>query len=66
MFREIIIAEMERQGMSRYAIAGKIADQVPRSCTYRYLAGDGDMTGKSLAVLCEALGLTLKRSQGRK
>lgn len=66
MFRKTINAEMERQGLSRYAIAERIADRVPRTCTYDYLSGRSDMTGERLAILCKALGLTLKRTKGRK
>ncbi len=66
MFRKTIIAEMKRQGLSRYALAERVAYQVPRTCTYDYLAGRTDMAGERVAVLCKALGLTLKQSKGRK
>ena len=66
MFRKIILAELKRQGLSRYAIAERVADRVPRTCTYDFLAGRTDTKGDYIAVLCEELGLTLKRSKGRK
>lgn len=66
MFRNIILAELERQGLSRYAIVEKVADRIPKTCTYDYLAGRTDMTGERLAILCKELGLMLKRSKQRR
>ena len=33
---------------------------------YDYLSGKTDMGGEKVAILCKELGLTLKRSKGRK
>lgn len=66
MFRKTILNEMKRQGLSHYAVAERLADRIPRRTVYQYLSGKSDMTGERLAILCQELGLTLKRSQRRK
>jgi len=66
MFREIILAEMERRGLSHYAIVERIADRIPRRTVYNYLAGVTDMGGERVAILAQELGLTLQHSDGRK
>ncbi|MHC4412567.1 MAG: helix-turn-helix domain-containing protein [Planctomycetota bacterium] len=66
MFRKIILAEMERRGLSHYAIAERVADRIPRRTVYNYLAGETDMGGERVAILAQELGLTLQHSDGRK
>jgi len=66
MFRKIILAEMERRGLSHYAIVERIADRIPRRTVYNYLAGTTDMGGERVAILTQELGLTLQHSDGRK
>jgi len=66
MFRKIILAEMERRGLSHYAIVERIADRIPRRTVYNYLAGVTDMGGERVAILAQELGLTLRHSDGRK
>ena len=66
MFRKTILAELERQGLSRYALAENVADRISRSAVYEYLAGKKDMGSEKVSILCKELGLTLKRSTGRK
>ena len=66
MFRKIILAEMERRGLSHYAIVERIADRIPRRTVYNYLAGVTDMGGERVAILAQELGLTLRYSDGRK
>ena len=60
-FREIILAELERTGRSRYWLAHAVADDpasnVNERAVYRYLAGVGDTTGLVLASAFRALGL---------
>jgi len=46
MFRKIILAEMERRGLSHYAIVERIADRIPRRTVYNYLAGETDMAAR--------------------
>ena len=66
MFRKIILAEMERRGLSHYAMVERIADRIPRRTVYNYLAGVTDMGGERVAILAQELGLTLQHSDGRK
>ena len=66
MFRKIILAEMERRGLSHYAIVERIADRIPRRTVYNYLAGATDMGGERVAILAQELGLALQHSDGRK
>jgi hypothetical protein len=59
--REIILAELERTGRSRYwlaqAIAADRASNVSERAVYRYLSGEGDTTGAVLASAFAALGI---------
>ena len=66
MFRKIILAKMERCGLSHYAIVERIADRIPRRTVYNYLAGVTDMGGERVAILAQELGLALQHSDGRK
>ena len=66
MFRKIILAEMERRGLSHYAIVERVADRIPRRTVYNYLAGETDMGGERVAILAQELDLTLQRSKSRK
>ena len=50
MFRKIILTEMERRGLSHYAIVERIADRIPRRTVYNYLAGETDMGGERVAI----------------
>ena len=62
-FREIILAELERTGRSRYWLAHAVADDptsnVNERAVYRYLSGDGDTTGAVLASAFAVLGIRL-------
>jgi len=67
MFRKKIIAELQNQGLSRYALVKRLAGRIPERTVYAYLAGDCEMVSEKLAILCQELGLILKRSKkGRK
>ena len=67
MFRQIIKAEMKRQGISTHALALRVANRIPRRTVYNYLSGISDLGGERVAILCKEIGLTLKRSTvGRK
>lgn len=60
---------MKRQGISTHALALRVADHMSRKTVYNYLTGRSDLGSEKLAILCQALGLTLtlKRSTvGRK
>lgn len=60
-FRSVIVAEVERQGRSRYWLAQKVADDeradVSADAVYRYLRGESDTTGAVIAACMRALGL---------
>lgn len=62
-FREIILAELERTGRSRYWLAHAVSadpnSNVNERAVYRYLAGDGDTTGSAIASAFAVLGITL-------
>ena len=67
MFRKTILAELEHQGLSRYVLVERVAGRIPRSSVYDFLAGKNDMASEKVAILCQELGLTIKRSKkGRK
>ena len=67
MFRDVILAEMERKGISHYALAELVTDRIPRRTVYDYLSGQTDMGGEKVALLAAEIGLSLKRTkQGRK
>jgi hypothetical protein len=57
-FRELILAELARQGKSRYWLAEACAGQVGKRTTYSYLAGKTRITDDKLAVLLKALDLS--------
>ncbi|MCG3136716.1 MAG: hypothetical protein HJJLKODD_00552 [Phycisphaerae bacterium] len=59
-FREIIIREAKRQGLSCYAI-GKLTQPVVRMrAIQKYFAGDADLSGERLQAVCRVLGLELR------
>jgi transcriptional regulator with XRE-family HTH domain len=62
-FRRIILAEVERQGLSGYRLAAMSG--IPMRSVQGYLAGDHDMQGERLARIAKALQLELRPS-GRK
>lgn len=55
--RAIIIAELEKQGRSRFWLA-KMAD-VDSSTVYRFLAGTGDTSTENASAMLAALGLRI-------
>ena len=65
MFRKIILAEMERQRMSRYAMVKRVANRIPQRTVYNYLSGKSDLAGEKVSILAAELNLSL-RSKGRK
>jgi transcriptional regulator with XRE-family HTH domain len=54
-FRRIILAEVERQGLSGYRLAAMSG--IPMRSVQGYLAGDHDMQGERLARIAKALQL---------
>lgn len=63
-FREIILAELERIGRSRYWLAHAVSadpkSSVNERAVYRYLAGKGDTTGAAIASAFAVLGIRVK------
>lgn len=66
-FREIILAELERSGRSRYWLAHAVSadpnSNVNERAVYRYLAGEGDTTGAAIASAFANLGICVKTPQ---
>ena len=57
-FRKIIEREASRRRWSAYRVAQEAG--LPIRTVQRYMAGDSDLHGESVAAICEALGLELR------
>ncbi len=57
-FRDIIVREADRKGLSGYAI-GKASGE-PIRTVQRYLSGENDLKGEKVARIAAALGLELR------
>ena len=57
--RATILAELARRGMSQSELARRAGMRQPH--LNRWLSGHMDITADRLAVLCEVLGLELRR-----
>lgn len=62
-FRQIILAEVARQGLSGYRIA-KLSG-IPVRTVQAYLAEDCDLGGERLSKIAATLGLELRRKARR-
>ncbi|MGD8453222.1 MAG: hypothetical protein PVJ57_15495 [Phycisphaerae bacterium] len=63
-FRETILREVDRQGLSGYRIA-KLAN-MPARTVQAYLAGQCDLMGERVALIAAALDLELRlKHRGR-
>lgn len=56
--RQQILDRLDELGRSRYWLANADHSLHPQT-VYRYLRGDGDLTGARLAELMEAVGLEI-------
>ena len=63
-FRKVILAEVERRGLSAYRVA-MMAD-LPKRTVQRYFAGHSDLLGERVARIAAALGLGLRPLPRRK
>jgi hypothetical protein len=58
--RQIILDRMQDAGWSKYKLAEHVKDHMSQANTYRFLAGQGDITTEKLAYILEALGLEIR------
>lgn len=58
MFREAILAQLERRKWTQYRLVQESG--VSKSAVYEYLAGKRDISSSNLERLCEPLDLVLK------
>jgi len=59
MLREVIIAELKRQNLSRYWLARRVELSSPNTI-YQYLRGEIDLRGYRISELLDILGLEIK------
>lgn len=58
MFRETILAQLDRRKWSQYRLVQESG--VSKTAVYEFLAGRRDLSGSNLERLCESLELVLK------
>lgn len=57
---EVILKELERQGVSRNKLSQMLAGKVTRSHLYAYLDGKSDMGTKGIDPILEALKIDVR------
>ena len=57
--RDAINRQLTRQGLSRYALAKRVAGHVPASTIYGFLRGEHTIGSDHLAHLLDAAGLKI-------
>ena len=58
MFRDAILAQLERRGWSQYRLVQESG--VSKTAVYEFLSGNRDISANNLERLCKALDLVLK------
>jgi len=58
--RKIILDRLGQLDMSKYALVKAIAGKVPERTAYDYLAGKSEINSFALAIMLDALKLTIK------
>jgi transcriptional regulator with XRE-family HTH domain len=58
MFREAIIAQLDRRKWTQYRLVQESG--VSKTAVYDFLAGKRDLSSRNLERLCKSLGLVLK------
>lgn len=58
--RDLILKHLQRQKMSRYALANAVSGKVSQQAVYGYLAGKRDMTSGLVMHLLDAAGLEVR------
>lgn len=68
--RKAVLAELTRREWSKYRLVkeleGKRKDgtNVPAVTVYEFLRGETDINSRDLGLICDVLGLELKRRRG--
>lgn len=58
MFREVILAQLDRREWSQYRLVRESG--VSKTAVYEFLSGNRDLSTSNLERLCESLDLVLK------
>jgi len=67
--RDAVLAEMERRGLTTYQLVQMLKGKrengrdVPPATIYEFIRGETEINSADLGLICDALGLVLKRKR---